>query len=575
MSNFCPHECSLPIANALTDGDEEAAGNTVKYYEVSSTLTSQGSVLQATIASAGFPALGAKVKLKGTTITGLNIPASGVEFFGGLQYAEAPVGNLRFRVPVLKKKLDVRSFNATQFGKSCLQPAIFSNIPAEGQSEDCLNVNIFRPAGTKPALEVPFVIGSASNYDGSKLVAQSIARGTPIIYIGFNFRLGTLGYPIGQEALKERNLNLAQHDMITALEWLHENIASFGGDKAQGKTFPFPRSTSDYSGAIQISDLYFVNGIEKLLAGAILQSGTAGAPPHLERNRTSIPLAKLRLQHPFLASEEEIKANILNPVNPAFQTEWWQPTIDYSPGSLLPDFPSKLYERGRCLSTPSSLFSTLCTWPSVQHSQRPPATQDTPNKISKKTLLSPLLATSLDPVKLNKTIDRLLELYPDIPALGSPFGTGNETFGLPSIYKRTSALQADLTFTFPIRHWMRAAAERNVKSYGYLFSQHNPLEEPALGVPHGAEIPYVFGNTPDPSASGQELKAMMMDYWISFTVSSDPNDGKGVKRPRWPQYTNSNQLIIQLDGGNTTIIKDDFRANQAAYMTANAAVFRR
>ncbi|KAH6906700.1 triacylglycerol lipase 3 [Coprinopsis sp. MPI-PUGE-AT-0042] len=531
------------------------------------------------IVSAGFSVLGAEVKLKGTTITGLDIPSSGVEFFGGLQYAEPPVGNLRFRVPVLKKKLDVRSFNATQFGKSCLQPAVFSNIPAEDLSEDCLNVNIYRPAGSKPGANLPilipggaFVIGSASNYDGSKLVAQSIARGTPIIYIGFNFRLGTLGYPIGQEALKERNLNLAQHDMITALEWLHENIASFGGDKRKITMF------GESSGAIQISDLYFVNGIEKLLAGAILQSGTAGALPiwnaterpslwpsfvsnipscahlvaQIEESSSSI-LGCLRR-----ASEEEIKTNILNPVNPAFQTEWWQPTIDSSPGSVLPDFPSKLYERGRFARIPFIAGNNLDEGTAFAATARDPGYTE---QDLKETLLSPLLATSLDPVKLNKTIDRLLELYPDIPALGSPFGTGNETFGLPSIYKRTSALQADLTFTFPIRHWMRAAAERNVKSYGYLFSQHNPLEEPALGVPHGAEIPY--------------LKAMMMDYWISFTVSSDPNDGKGVKRPRWPQYTNSNQLIIQLDGGNTTIIKDDFRANQAAYMTANAAVFRR
>jgi Carboxylesterase family len=126
---------------------------------------------------------------------------------------------------------------------------------------------------------------------------------------------------------------------------------------------------------------------------------------------------------------------------------------------------------------------------------------------------------------------------------------------------------------------MQAAAKQGVKQYGYLFSQHNPLEEAALGgqstfyhlqapllttppsptlclfprplhtnndrrpaVPHGAEIPYIFGNTPDPSPEGQELKTIMMDYWISFTVSSDPNDGKGIERPEWPQYTNSSQV---------------------------------
>jgi carboxylesterase type B len=49
-------------------------------------------------------------------------------------------------------------------------------------------------------------------------------------------------------------------------------------------------------------------------------------------------------------------------------------------------------------------------------------------------------------------------------------------------------------------------------------------------VHHGAEIPYIFGNTVDSSASGQELKTNTMDYWISFIVNLDPNDTKGSKR---------------------------------------------
>lgn len=38
-------------------------------------------------------------------------------------------------------------------------------------------------------------------------------------------------------------------------------------------------------------------------------------------------------------------------------------------------------------------------------------------------------------------------------------------------------LEGDLTFTFPLRQWMQAAAARNVTSFGYLFSHANPLDE--------------------------------------------------------------------------------------------------
>ena len=50
---------------------------------------------------------------------------------------------------------------------------------------------------------------------------------------------------------------------------------------------------------------------------------------------------------------------------------------------------------------------------------------------------SPPLVT---PADLQDAANTLLELYPDIPALGSPFNTGNETFGLLTGYKRAAAI---------------------------------------------------------------------------------------------------------------------------------------
>ena len=46
----------------------------------------------------------------------------------------------------------------------------------------------------------------------------------------------------------------------------------------------------------------------------------------------------------------------------------------------------------------------------------------------------------VNPKVLSNAAEELLELYPDIPALGSPFNTGNETFGLPTGYKREAAI---------------------------------------------------------------------------------------------------------------------------------------
>lgn len=53
---------------------------------------------------------------------------------------------------------------------------------------------------------------------------------------------------------------------------------------------------------------------------------------------------------------------------------------------------------------------------------------------------SPPAVPSVSENQLENAASRLLELYPDIPALGSPFNTGNDTFGLSPGYKRISAL---------------------------------------------------------------------------------------------------------------------------------------
>jgi hypothetical protein len=57
-------------------------------------------------------------------------------------------------------------------------------------------------------------------------------------------------------------------------------------------------------------------------------------------------------------------------------------------------------------------------------------------------LLSGSTPSPAGPAALNQTVNTVLQLYPDLPALGSPFDTGDETFGLSSQYKRFAAVGA-------------------------------------------------------------------------------------------------------------------------------------
>ena len=98
-------------------------------------------------------------------------------------------------------------------------------------------------------------------------------------------------------------------------------------------------------------------------------------------------------------------------------------------------------------------------------------------------------SSQVDANEQMQVIGGILELYPDVPALGSPFGTGNETFGLNSEFKRASAIQGDVAFTSLRRQLAQNASAAGVKVFAYLFTDPQTDTYPAyLG---GKDLDYL------------------------------------------------------------------------------------
>lgn len=147
----------------------------------------------------------------------------------GIPFAEPPVGPLRFRRAVPKAPW-TGVLDAAAYGSESLQ---FQNGAVRG-SEDCLTLNIRRPlAGDRLPVLVwihggGYNTGSAADplYDGVHFAQDGI------VYVSIQYRLNVLGfydfttYPGG--GAFESNCGLS--DQILALQWVHENIAAFGGD---------------------------------------------------------------------------------------------------------------------------------------------------------------------------------------------------------------------------------------------------------------------------------------------------------------------------------------------------------
>jgi len=156
--------------------------------------------------------------------------ADNVRIFRGIPFAEPPIGPLRFRAPVKIKPWQGER-DATKFPAAAPQPGAVQ-IP---QSEDCLALNLWAPEG-KGLFPVfiwihggGFTGGHAFDplYDGAEFAREGI------LCITVPYRLGVFGF-LDLEPLLGADYtgsaNNALRDLITALQWVQANVASFGGD---------------------------------------------------------------------------------------------------------------------------------------------------------------------------------------------------------------------------------------------------------------------------------------------------------------------------------------------------------
>jgi carboxylesterase type B len=165
--------------------------------------------------------------ITGTTLT------SGAEAFLGVPYAEPPVGDLRFRAPVPVGKWD-GVLSATALKGTCSQ--LVNNDSPKIVNEDCLYVNVYRPAGTKAGAKLPvyayihgggYTAGSAGDYDGSKI---ALANGMVVVMV--EYRLNAFGFLATPALTAEQGItgNYGLRDQQEALRWVKQNIDAFGGD---------------------------------------------------------------------------------------------------------------------------------------------------------------------------------------------------------------------------------------------------------------------------------------------------------------------------------------------------------
>ncbi|MBQ7154605.1 MAG: carboxylesterase family protein [Synergistaceae bacterium] len=205
--------------------------------------------------------------------------SDGVIAYKGIPFVgRQPVEELRWKAPV-DVVPDDGVYEAYYYGKSCPQKEhISEGASLYVQGEDCLYLNVWK-SDEKSAEKKPVMVWihgggwvasgtSDPTYDCHNLVKEN----PDVIFASITYRLGFFGFlhlshlPDGKDYPDAQNLAIM--DQMMALKWIHENIASFGGDPDNVTLF------GESAGGESVTTLPLVEGSHKYFKRVIAQSGT-------------------------------------------------------------------------------------------------------------------------------------------------------------------------------------------------------------------------------------------------------------------------------------------------------------
>ena len=219
------------------------------------------------------------------TIIGSNA-AVGVDRYAGIPYAIPPLAEKRFKRSILNEQKYKGVFDGSKFKSPCIQnplgnPSEATDPEAPPPSEDCLTLNIWKPSNATSRSSFPVMIyiyggglcsGTGSNrfQNGSNIAIQENT-----IVVGFNYRLGALGYLVTDLEGKMTGGMNGINDQITAISWVHKYIRFFGGDPNRVTIF------GQSSGAYSTCTIAVAPSAKGLIHRTIMQSGPCfGGPPN-------------------------------------------------------------------------------------------------------------------------------------------------------------------------------------------------------------------------------------------------------------------------------------------------------
>ena len=485
---------------------------------------------------------------------------NGVYIFKGVPYGASTAGARRFMPPV-KPEPWTGIRNTLQYGRICPYQdsahfdtngknlansdedafVLHRGAAATVPGEDCLRVNVWTPeinASHKRPVMVYMHGGGFSAGSGHDLLSydgESLARNHDAVVVNHNHRLNVYGYlnlgHLGGEEYSS-SANVGMLDLVAVLEWVRDNITTFGGDP--GNVTIFGQS----GGGGKVLVLMAMPAAKGLFHRAIVQSGPflRSLSPDYSGRLAEMVLAELGLSKSQLSELQAIPVDRLSgaaveamkkmprPKSSLRRTygEYdWGPTVD---GLIVPRHP---FDPGA-----------------------PEISADVP------------LLTGTNLHEGVSGLDR-----PDVSAMGAEelnrlvkeeFGDGSQP--IIEAYRRDypKATPFDLYAIIAAAPFRSAAFEQarrkaalgRAPAYSYVYGWRTPVLDGRPGPFHAAEIAFTFDNAEIcDHYSGGTTEALVLSKqistaWANFARTGNPNHN-GL--PHWPTYTSQQRATMYFD----------------------------
>jgi para-nitrobenzyl esterase len=450
--------------------------------------------------------------------------------FRGIPFAAPPLGVLRWRPPAAPATWPgVRS--ATAFGSRCPQTDYHGGVQGD---EDCLTLNVFavNPPPSSPQAVMVFFHGGGWKVGSAQdapfdLIPPLVDRG--VIVVTAEYRLGLLGFFADPLLTAEGNGSSGNYglmDSIAALQWVHDNIAEFGGDPTHVMMF------GQSSGSQSVQTLLASPAAQGLYASAAMESGASASGWSGRTLADAYPLYANFAPSVHCETAADVLACLRAlPADTVVLTQDLPGKFSYFFTSIEPRvLPEDPFDRLQRLGSPVPLL--------IGSNSDEDAADEDPSQ-------------ALDPNGYAALLDaqfgasagaQILALYP-------------ASFDSTPRYTHID-VHTDYDYTWETRNLARAASgAQRPPVWRYLFT-HRYETDPFLNglrAFHTAELNFVAGNFQSvyytalpysPAPDEITLSDDIIGYWTRFAATGDPN---GAGAPSWLRYDATNESIMQLD----------------------------